>query len=332
MSGRDDVLDELTSAQTVLVIQGENPDGDSLASALALEEIMEGSGKSVVMYCAVDMPRHLRFLEGWDRVVNQLPDQFDLSIVVDTASEALLERTFTDQSTPILRSKPMVVLDHHDVEMSMPFATTNFVDIKSASTGEVIHNLFAGTDYQISVEAMKMLTVSILYDTRGLSTESTSANTIRLVADFVEAGVSIPELDENRMKMNKRDQDISSYKGELLQRVEVNPDIGLATVHITWEEIEKYSDRYNPAVLVLDEMRLINGVDLAIAYKTYPDGKILAKIRSNRSAPYAAQLAEHFNGGGHPHASGFKLRGRDFSEVQQEVIEKIGDLRGAENV
>ena len=326
---RQSVLDEIKDAQSILVIQGENPDGDSVATSLALEEILETAGKSVVLFCAVDIPKHLRYIDGWDRIQNELPKQFDVSLVVDTAAEALLERTFSDHNLPILRSRPMVILDHHDVESTMPFQTTNYVDLSAASTGEVINNLFASSDYEISLPAKKLMTISILYDTRGLSTEAVTPQTIRLVADFVEAGVDLSELEEARMAMNRRDEDIARYKGELLQRVEINSEIGLATVNITWEEIEKYSDRYNPAVLVLDEMRLINGVDIAIAYKTYPDGKMLAKIRSNRNAPYAARLAERFDGGGHLHASGFKLRGRDFNEVRLEVEEAIRELRDA---
>ena len=325
---REAVLEEVDAATTVLVIQGENPDGDSLATALALEEIIESVGsKNVVMYCAVDMPKHLRYIEGWDRVTNELPKNFDLSLVVDTAAESLLERTFSQQQLPILRSRPMVVIDHHDVESSMPFTTTNYIDLNASSTGEAIFNLFNDSSYSVPVSAMRLITISIMYDTRGLSTEAVTPDTIRLRDDKVEGGVSLSEIDEARMAMNRRDEDVSKYKGELLQRVEVDYDLALATVDISWEEIEKYSDRYNPAVLVLDEMRLINGVDIAIAYKTYPDGKILAKIRSNRSAPLAAQLAEHFGGGGHPQAAGFKLRGEDFTTVKNQVKDALKGLK-----
>ncbi len=326
METRSEVLELLKDSQNILVIQGENPDGDSLASALALEEVLETAGKSVSLFCALEMPRHLRYLEGWDRVVQEVPKQFDLVLIVDTAAEALLERTFTEHNMPLLRARPTVILDHHDVEASMPYHTVNYVDSSVASTGELLYGLLKD-DFEISLPAMRYMTVSIMYDTRGLTTEIVQAGTIRTVADFVEAGVSLAELEEARMAMNKRDLDIARYKGELLQRVNLDESIGLATVEITWEEIEAYSDRYNPAVLVIDEMRLINGVDIAIAYKTYPDGKILAKIRSNRNMPIAAQLAEHFDGGGHPSAAGFKLRGRDFNEVQSEVREEVARLR-----
>ncbi len=326
MEDTREILELIQQAQTILVIQGENPDGDSVASSLALEEILESAGKQVVMYCAVDVPKHLRYMVGWDRVVNELPKDFDATIIVDTAAEVLLERTFSDHNLPILRSRPTIVIDHHDVDSTMPYQTLNYVSTSAAATGEAIYDLL-NNDYNLSLGAKRFMAISILYDTRGLSTEATTPKTIRLIADFVEAGISLAELDEARMEMNRRDEDIARYKGELLQRIEVDNEIGLATVEITWEEIEQYSDRYNPAVLVLDEMRLITGVSIAIAYKTYPDGKLLAKIRSNRDAPIAAALAERFDGGGHPNAAGFKLRGRDFNEVKQQVRDAIRELQ-----
>lgn len=325
MENREEVLKSISEANTILVIQGENPDGDSLASSLAIEEILGKAGKKVKMFCAVDIPAHLRYMKGWDRVEKDLPRDFDLTIVVDTASESLLEKTFTNENLGLLRRVELIIMDHHDIESTMPFAATEYVDIESAATGELIFNLFNGA-YEVSLVAKKFLMQSILYDTRGMSTESTKPRTIRLVADFVEAGVSIAELDEARMSMSKRDWDIAKYKGELLQRIEYNLDVGLATVDITWDEIEKYSPRYNPAVLVLDEMRMVNGVHLAIAYKTYPDGKILAKIRSNQAAPIASLLAEHFGGGGHPYAAGFKLFDREFSSVKVEVEKRYIEL------
>ena len=70
----DSLKTQLESAKKIVVVQGENPDGDSLASSLALEELLGEQGKNVVMYCAIDMPKYLRFLGGWDRVINDFPD------------------------------------------------------------------------------------------------------------------------------------------------------------------------------------------------------------------------------------------------------------------
>ena len=39
-------------------------------------------------------------------------------------------------------------------------------------------------------------------------------------------------------------------------------------------DIREYSDEYNPNVLILEELRLVEGVEVAVAIKTYPDGKV----------------------------------------------------------
>ena len=65
-------ISQISDAASVVIIQGENPDGDSLGSSLALEELLGEQGKRVTMYCAIDMPKYLRYIRGWDRVVLSL--------------------------------------------------------------------------------------------------------------------------------------------------------------------------------------------------------------------------------------------------------------------
>ena len=103
----------------------------------------------------------------------------------------------------------------------------------------------------------------------------------------------------------KKPADILEYKAELIKRIEYHLDGKLATIHIPWEDIQEYSDRYNPSVLVLDEMRFVEGVEVACAIKTYPDGKLTGKLRCNK--PVAGAIAGYFGGGGHSYAAGFKL-------------------------
>ena len=114
------IADIINEAQSIVVIQAENPDGDSLASALALEEMLGAQKKNVFLYCPVQIPRHLRFMAGWDRVSEELPKTFDASIIVDTSSASLMERVFTPQQLPVLRSRPAIVIDHHVFDIDLP--------------------------------------------------------------------------------------------------------------------------------------------------------------------------------------------------------------------
>jgi len=72
----------------ICVVQAENPDGDSLGSALALEALLKD--KELSLYCPVDIPKYLRYFDGWSRVTNEFDFSADGIIIVDTAAEVLI--------------------------------------------------------------------------------------------------------------------------------------------------------------------------------------------------------------------------------------------------
>lgn len=314
-------------AQHIVVIQADNPDGDSLSSALALESILGDLGKDVSLYCGVNIPTYLRHLEGWDRVQTELPRSFDLSIIVDTSARSLLEQLETSGEIKWLAAKPSIIIDHHTAsEPTIDFATIAHI-APAVSATEVIYELSQTLSWQRDHTANYMIAAGILSDSLGLTSEGTSPRSIHIIAELVEQGVSIPELENARRSTQKKSQAILAYKGRLLQRVEYAADQQIAMVTIPWEEIEQYSNEYNPSMLVIDEMRMVDDVSIAIAFKTYPDGRITGKIRANYGFAIAAELAHHFGGGGHPYAAGFRITdGRSISQVKSECIERATQL------
>lgn len=313
------------AAHNIVILQADNPDGDSLGSALALEQILGDMGKEPYMYCGVDMPAHLKYLPGWDRVSMDLPSQFDLSIVVDTSALSLFEQAAKTGVLTTVKSKPVIVLDHHDVENTLDFARV-ICNKPTVATGELIYELAKQLDWPLNHEALNAIAVSILSDSLGLMTDATSARTIHVVAELVEQGVKLPEIENLRRELNRKSPELTRYKGELLQRIEYADDNRIAFVTIPWNEIEKYSPEYNPSILVMDEMRQTIGTALAVAFKVYPDGKITGKIRCNYGFPIGNALAEHFGGGGHPYASGFKVTGRTIGDVKAACIAQAHEL------
>lgn len=323
---QDKIRDIIAAAQTIVVLQADNPDGDSLASSLALEQILGDMGKEVYLYCGVDMPAYLTHMPGWDRVSRELPGQFDASIIVDTSADGLFEVLGKSGQKGWITSKPSVVIDHHPTEATITWATVIY-NQPAVATGEVLYELAAQLNWPLNTVAKEFLAISILSDSLGLTTGATSARSIHIIAELVEGGVSIAELESRRRELMRKSQRILAYKGKLIERIEYAADGRIATITIPWEEIETYSPEYNPSVLVLDEMRLVEGVDIAIAFKLYEKGRVTAKIRSNFGVPIARDLAEHFGGGGHSYASGFKVQdGRPFNEIKSECIAFASEL------
>lgn len=316
----------LDGAQRVLILQADNPDGDSMGSALALEHVIGDMGKEPFLYCGVDIPSYLRYLQGWDRISKELPTQFDASIIVDTSADSLLEKLGESGQKGILGTKPCIVLDHHAVEATIPFATV-LCNHEAVATGEIIYELAKQLDWPLNHQAKEMISIAIMSDSLGLITEATSARSIHIIGELVEGGISLADLEHARRDLMRKRPDLVKYKGELLQRVEYFADDQIATITIPWKEIERYSPEYNPSMLVIDDMRMTIGTKVAIAFKVYPDGKVTAKIRCNQGSPIANDLAHHFGGGGHKYASGFKIQdGKPFNEVKSECLAKASEL------
>lgn len=325
-SEADEIKKLVDAAQHIVVMQADNPDGDSLASSLALEQILGDQGKQVTLYCGVDMPGYLKHLSGWDRVTKDIPHKFDLSIIVDTSSDSLFENLQSSGQRPWVAAKPCIILDHHAADPTIPYATV-FCNQPAVATGELIYELAQQLNWPLNSEAKDMLAVSIMSDSLGLVSEGTSARSIQIISELVEQGVSLAKLDNARRELMRKSADLTRYKGQLLQRIEYHHDNTIATIDIPWDEIEKYSPFYNPSMLVIDDMRMTEGTKLAIAFKTYPDGKVTAKIRANYGVTIANKLAENFAGGGHPYASGFKVTdGRPFNEIKSECIKVAHEL------
>ncbi len=313
--------------KTVLVLQPENPDGDSVASALALEEILGDLGKKVVLYSYVNIPGYLRYIQGQDRITDEFPKEFDLTVIVDTVSGSLLENTLSGERMTKIQKKPVLVLDCHPVENDLPLEHAEYFAGEGAviATGELVYQLAMKEKWEINAMAATHIIEATMADTLGMTTEAVTSQTVRIVADMLDKGAKMSEIDARRRVVMQKSSDLVHYKGVLLQRVEFLLDGKLALIHIPWEEIEKYSPHYNPTMLALEELRNTEGVVVSVGVKTYPDGKITGKLRAN-SQPIAGDLAAHFGGGGHNYASGFKTTEWSYEDLKKELITKASEL------
>src|SRR3990167_1341233 len=308
----------INDAKKIIIIQAENPDGDSLGSALALEEILGDLGKDVILYCPVEIPKYLRYILGWDRVVTDFDTSADLAIIVDTSADVLITKVLeTPGVRHFLESHPVLVIDHHATKSNLTFDHTLLID-DAVATSEVIYRLASDNKWAINAHAAECMLIAIMSDSLGLTTQNVSPNAFFTAGKLTELGASNAAIEERRREFMKKSPEILAYKGELISRIEYLLDGKLAIVHIPWEDIQKYSDQYNPSVLVLDEMRLVEGVQIGVAIKTYPDGKITGKLRGNM--PIAETVAGYFGGGGHKYAAGFRAY-EEYDTIVKELVD-----------
>ena len=314
---------------SVCIIQAENPDGDSLGSAIALDYLLEG--KEVSLYCPIDIPKYLHYFKDWSRVTNEFDYRADGYIIVDTAATVLLSKLLDDSAIKNrLYNAPVFVLDHHETEDDLDFPHESIIEPRPACC-DLIYHIAKETEININKNAAGALLEGIMADTLGLTSASVTAETFETAAGLSRLGAVVSELEEARREFMKKSPRILDYKADLIKRIEYSLDNQLATVHIPWDDIREYSDEYNPNVLILEEMRLVEGVEVAVAVKTYPDGKVTGKIRTSSTAPIAEKVAGYFGGGGHPFAAGFRTYDTTYEEVVSDLVKIVPKLLEEQN-
>ena len=316
--------DFIKGKQKICIIQAENPDGDSLGSAIALSYLLKDI--ETTLYCPVDIPKYLRYFSDWGLVTNEFDYKADGYIIVDTAAKILLSKVLEDPAAKNrLYSAPVLVLDHHETADDLDFPHQSIIETLPACCS-LIYKIALAENLPIDKPTAEVLLQGILSDTLGLTSASVSSQTFLDVANLVDLGANISELEERRHEFMKKSKRILDYKADLIKRIDYSLDDALAPVLIPFDDIKNYSDEYNPGVLIIEEMRMVENVKVCIAIKTYPDGKLTGKIRTNTEAPIADQIAEFFGGGGHPYAAGFRTYDTNYETVLADLINLIPKL------
>ncbi len=334
-----DINKLVQESQKIVVMQADNIDGDSLASAMALEQILGEMGKDVYLYCSVDITEYLRHIDGWDRVNKDFPSKYDLAILVDTSQAGLLENLTNEGNMSALQSRPFIVIDHHT--RTDTFQMDNIIELidnSASATSEIIYNIAKHCDWPLDSTSASYMAISINSDTLGLTSEALQerSDTLRVMADLVDLGANLSELNHKRTLGLQIDNDVVAYKGNLLQRIVFSHEGRIASIVIPHQEVKDISTKYNPTV-ILDEMRFVKDVKIMIGFKVYDDyqharkNRMTARIRCTHGTLIARELAEHFGGGGHPYASGIKWEDDqlDFEAIQAEVLAKAAELLDA---
>jgi phosphoesterase RecJ-like protein len=78
---------------------------------------------------------------------------------------------------------------------------------------------------------------------------------------------------------------------------------------------------------LIDHLRAIQGVIVAVFFEELTDGKVRVSMRSKDEKVDVCAICQKFGGGGHTLAAGARVRGT-LDEVKQRVLEAICDVIG----
>ncbi len=273
-----------------------------------MASILEACGKDCTIVNATAPPANLGFLNPDQRILKlgehiaakDIPD-VDVHVIVDTSAWQQLGA----MADVIQKAgKKRVVIDHHVSSDNM--GATEFKDVESAATGELIFELSEYLGLSFAPSAASALYAAIATDTGWFRFPSTSATTVRTAAALMELG-AVPHELYNLLYEQKSLARVH-LAGRVLSRMQTSGDGRLVWIFASDQDLKETNAVPADSEGLVNECLTIAGAEAAFIAVQLPTGKIKFSLRC-RPPHNVAVLAEEFEGGGHKLASGATTTG-----------------------
>jgi bifunctional oligoribonuclease and PAP phosphatase NrnA len=300
-----------------LVTTHENPDGDALGSLLAAKLMLEQLGKDVVIYLAgeLPLPREYQFMELGELRRDPPADSHQrVLLALDCANQ---RRLGPDPS--VYEGAPLVIdIDHH--HDNTRFGRLNYIEAQASSTGEILYDLLDELDVRLTPEIAEALYIAIVTDTGRFQYANTTAKSLRLAAELVEAGADVHRVFQGVY------ENVAFAKLKLIARALEHAQVyegGRVVVsHLEKEDFDAAGAEEPYSEGIIDLLRAVEGAEIAALIREPPTRNGPTRrvsLRTTAEGVDVSVIARKSGGGGHPQAAGFS------SEAPLEEI--IGFIR-----
>jgi len=315
----EEIGELLNRHHSFVILSHVRPDGDAIGSQLALGLALEAAGKRVVMINEDGVPDNLAFLHGSDKIMTPTEGAVDAEVVfaLDTATKPRLG----DKVLASVKHVPVWVnIDHH---ISNPrYGQVNYIDAKSPATGQIIYELLMALGLPFPDETRDAIYVAVSTDTGSFQYPSTTAKTYDMAADLMRRGLDVGTINSQ------------TYDNHPFRRIQLLQAL-LNTLGLTacgrvayWELTALTRNRLKlspeDSEGLIDHIRAIRGVIVAVFFEEMADGKIRISMRSKDRKVDVCVIASQFGGGGHALAAGIRMAG-PLDTAKERVLAAIDD-------
>ena len=310
----------LQKPQDIVITTHHRPDGDAIGSSLALYHFLVQEGHRATVITPDEAPSFLSWMPGYGNIVVYEKNTSYAEEILEKASIIFcLDFNRIDRlnnlSEPVAKSKSKkILIDHHlDPETGFDFS---FSFSKSCATCELIYYFISALSGKITKHVAVCIYTGIMTDTQSFRFAGMTADTHRIIADLIDAGVENHIIHENVYDT------FSENRMRLLgycidNKLKIYPEFRTALISLTKEELERFHFMPGDSEGFVNYALAINGMRVA-AFFLERDGVIKISLRSKGNFSVKKIAEKYFEGGGHMNASGGKS-----SVSMNETIEKF---------
>jgi phosphoesterase RecJ-like protein len=309
----------LRAQQRFAILSHVRPDGDALGSQLALALSLEQLGKDVTVWNEDGLLEKYNFLPGGGRLTRppQEPRDFDVAIALDTATQNRLGTA----GESIRSAKTWINIDHHPSNPG--YGDLVYIDPASPATGEILFELIRSEKLPLNSAIAENLFVAISTDTGSFQYPNTTARTFEIGAELVRNGVEVGRVSQRLFENYPRRR--TELLRELLGTMRFEAAGKIASFSLSLKVAADLAVKPEDNEGLIDHLRAIRGVIVAVFFEELADGKVRVSMRSKSEEADVSVICQKFGGGGHKLAAGTRVRGT-LPEVEQKILEAICDV------
>jgi phosphoesterase RecJ-like protein len=315
----DQIGQVLRENQRFVVLSHVRPDGDALGSQLAAGLSLKQLGKHVRIWNEEGMLEKYSFLPQADLVTRPPagPEEFDVVLALDTAIQNRLGNTVNS----IKSAKTWINIDHHPSNPG--YGDLVYIDPHAPATGQILFELITSQRLPMDRAIAENLYVAISTDTGSFQYSNTTARTFEIAADLVRAGVDVGRISQLTYENYPRRR--VELLRDLLGTMRFSADDRVASFSLSLAAAKKLGVLPEDNEGLIDHLRAIHGVIVAIFFEELSDGKVRVSMRSKNDKVNVCAICEKFGGGGHVLAAGARVKGT-LAEIETKILEEVCDV------
>ncbi|MBE5935973.1 MAG: bifunctional oligoribonuclease/PAP phosphatase NrnA [Lachnospiraceae bacterium] len=291
------------------------PDGDCIGSIMSLYNyIVDNMPELDVDVYAQRVPENFRYIKNIDKVIVDYPDVdkvYDVMICLDSSD---LER-IGEADKYFKSAKKTVCIDHHISNDS--YADICHVLPNASSTCEVLFDLFE--EDKISKSVAEALYTGVIHDTGVFKHSNTSKHTLEVAGCLINKGVAFSKIIDESFYQK------TFLQNQILGKCLLNASMTLGN-KVIYSYIDLKTMEENKAMPsdldgVIDQLRITEGIEVAILLHETSEGIYKISMRSNNDVN-VSEIAMTYGGGGHIKAAGCSAQG-DIHTIIEDLVDKI---------
>ncbi len=300
------VTDLITAKQSFLLLVHHSPDGDAIASSLALGLTLRKLHKAVDVVCADPIPEQFQFLPSATTIKQDfLVGDYDVIVTLDCGDS---RRTgFRDRIRELVKKnhKPLINIDHHPKNDLHNLASINFVDGKAPSTSFLVAKIIAALNVSLDYRLATCLLTGLYTDTGGFRHENTTTEALTFASQMLSCGARLKDITANITQSTT----IPRLKlwGIALSRLVYHEKFQIVSTRISFHDMLVTGATESDIGGIANLMGTIEA-ELAVLVIEMADDSVQVRMRTKSRSVNVAKLASYFGGGGQKKSAGFSVK------------------------